>query len=58
MGKLRFFDLHCDTITRERGTVPAANSFELREERVKDVSLTGTGFHVDLDNIPLSLIHI
>lgn len=52
MGKLRFFDLHCDTITRERGTVPAANSFELREERVKDVSLTGTGFHVDLDNIP------
>ena len=52
MGKLRFFDLHCDTITRERGTVPAANSFELREERVKDVSLTGTGFHVDLDHIP------
>lgn len=52
MKKLRFLDLHCDTITRERGTDPSANSYDLAEGRVETVSLVDNGFHIDLHRLP------
>lgn len=52
MKKPRFFDLHCDTITRERGSSPADDRFDLSPDGVKDISLTGNGFHIDLARIP------
>ena len=52
MGKPRFFDLHCDTITRERGSSPSVDRFDLSLDAVKDVSLTDNGFQIDLARIP------
>lgn len=52
MGKPRFFDLHCDTITRERGSAPADDRFDLGPEQEKDVSLVDNGFHIDLARVP------
>ena len=50
MGHPRFFDFHCDTITREKGATPAASDFLFRPER--GVTLTDNGFHIDLDRLP------
>lgn len=52
MAKLRFLDLHCDTITRERGSVPADDRYDLGPGQVKDVSLVDNGFHIDLRRLP------
>ena len=50
MGHPRFFDFHCDTITRERGATPAASDFFLRPGG--EVSLVDNGFHIDLARLP------
>lgn len=52
MGKPRFFDLHCDTITREKDSDPSADRFDLGPENGKGVSLTNNGLHIDLARIP------
>lgn len=52
MAKLRFLDLHCDTITREKGSVPADDRYDLGPDQVKDVSLVNNGFQIDLARLP------
>lgn len=50
MGHPRFFDFHCDTITREKGATPAASDFFLHPG--SGVSLVDNGFHIDLARLP------
>lgn len=50
MGFPRFFDFHCDTITREKGATPAASDFLFHPGQ--EVSLTDNGFHIDLNRLP------
>lgn len=50
MGHPRFFDFHCDTITREKGATPDVSDFFLHPG--SGVSLTDNGFHIDLNRLP------
>ena len=56
MGHPRFFDLHCDTITREPGVDPANSVYCLetapQESRAEEMSLVDNGFHIDLHKLP------
>ncbi len=56
MGHPRFFDLHCDTITREPGVDPANSVYCLEtaplESRAEKMSLVDNGFHIDLHKLP------
>jgi len=52
MGKQRYLDLHCDTITRERGSVPADDRYDLGPDQAGEVSLVDNGFHIDLHRLP------
>ena len=50
MGHPRFFDFHCDTITREKGAAPDVSDFFLHPG--SEASLVDNGFHIDLNRLP------